>query len=817
MDTSEKVISFDSFEALTQEVMRDRDTKDMLAQRYAVRFIMLNNFGEFKNLAKFMTSIGVSFLDLEDLIDDEENDEWITKDVLLTELKNCRKSTFVTPFSEVVRFYNDDEFRGFFNEIMLLEDIRHPEKRIYIPLIGLQNRFTDFLNHFARIQESAPIWRYEAETQSVEVYFAKYKDFVLPNETIQCQLNSLREWLRFWKVQAPQKRIVCTSKPISAKYQYSKPDNIFNFTKISNAYEFMTQFLDLGFPFKYKEEEKSYWEMVLEKIDKSKISQFSFDGFIRKLFNKVKFEANDILIEWCKVENTSFERWLLSNYALNSSVSTKYPYFALCVESSTDLSDSNQLINMISTRVLYDIPANKRDEYSQERLNLISENKALFEKQLTTETQEWLYERTKEIFQQQSDLLHAINLCTGAFDFEKKLLIGWSNTYPENIKLKEALSRYYPEYVAYHQNVKPSHFTSSSQGWFVDYLAQYKKAKTLDKYLPSIIETLDLYNDSSANFYKWYFNFQSSHDLLAEVKNNVAYSPDKIYWIDGLGSEFLSYILYLIEQENSNLKVVRSQFCRSELPTSTFHNRFEGDNVQKFGELDELGHDPKGYKRFDTLIQELKVLKSIVHEIIETSRGKNCTIAIVSDHGLSCLSRLESSKKYDGKFEHEGRYIKTNETAHSDSDYIVHKNDIDGQIYKVALTHASLSKKPTHQVHGGCTPEEVVVPFLLLSNKNIATHLTKYQISGPLNGDIMLSNPAVTVSIIPEPKGAILKWEGKEYKMDRHGTSWTAMLTGITEGNHIIDIKPEGANSFEMTITVIGVSCSTDIDNMFDL
>ena len=163
MDTSEKVNVFSSLAELTKEIIRDRETHDMFAQRYAVRFIMLNNFNEFKELAKFMANIGVETLDLETLMEDP--DEWITNDELKEAIKACKVSTFVTPFSEVVRFYNDDDFRGFFNEIMLLEDIHNPNKRIYIPLVGLQNRFTDFLNHFARIQESAPVWRYDAEPQ----------------------------------------------------------------------------------------------------------------------------------------------------------------------------------------------------------------------------------------------------------------------------------------------------------------------------------------------------------------------------------------------------------------------------------------------------------------------------------------------------------------------------------------------------------------------------------------------------------------------------------------------------------------------------
>ena len=73
MDTSEKIIVFDSFERLTQVIIRDQDTRDMLSQRYAVRFIMLNNFNAFKDLAKFMANIGVDTLDMENLIDEGED------------------------------------------------------------------------------------------------------------------------------------------------------------------------------------------------------------------------------------------------------------------------------------------------------------------------------------------------------------------------------------------------------------------------------------------------------------------------------------------------------------------------------------------------------------------------------------------------------------------------------------------------------------------------------------------------------------------------------------------------------------------------
>lgn len=815
MDTSEKIKIFSSFGELTQEIIRDKDTRDMLAQRYAIRFIMLNNFNEFKELAKFMTNIGVDMLDLESLIEDGEDDMWITKDTLKDAIKACKTSTFVTPFSEVVRFYNDDDFRGFFNEIMLLEDIHNPAKRIYVPLIGLQNRFTDFLNHFARIEESAPIWRYDADAQSVEVFFAKYKDFVLPNESVQCQLDSLKDWLMFWKKQAPQERIVCTSAPIAAKYKYSKPDNIFNFTRIANAYEFMTQFLELRFPFEYKEDEKIYWERLLKYLDKNKLNNFSFEAFVRTSFNKVKFDAADVIAEWTNPSATVYERWLLRNYVLHTGFADLYPYICTCIDAVISLSDESQLINMIATRILYnDIPGNKFSDYAAERRNIIIENAALFETKLSNEEQNWLFDRIKEMFQVQGSLNTAIELCTGVFDFEKKLLMGWSVYYPDHKMLGDTVSKFYPEYAAYISNVKPSHFRIENQ-WVIDYIKAYKRAKMEDKYLDEIANVIKTKNNNAANFYKWYFEFDSTREVLGEISSNVIHRPDRIFWIDGLGIEFLSYILYLVNQENSGMKVVRSQITRSFLPSSTHHNRFEGETVKKYGALDELGHDSHGYKHFETLKEELKIIKSIIQEILSTSKKQKCTVAIVSDHGLSCLSRKALSKKYDGKFEHEGRYIKTNDDAITDPDYLVHENEQEGQKYKVALTHSSLSKVPTHQVHGGCTPEEVLVPFILLSNKEL-TNSVKYQIKY-MGEDIMLSNPVVSVTVIPQPSAVSLTCEGKTYNMDRNGTQWSTILQDITEGTHVIDVKPVDAESSEITIRVVGVGANTDISDMFDL
>jgi hypothetical protein len=248
MDYTDKIKEFSTLDALETEIRNDLVSKDVLAQRYCVRFIMLNNFDAYRKLFKFLTDdLNVNTFDLEDLAYGE--DKTVTIDALINEVQSFDQTTLITPFSELVRFYKEDDFRGFFNDIILSEDINHPQKRIYIPIIGLHNRFTDFLKNFGRIQESAPIWQYYTPSaDKVTVYISKYKHFDIAENLGICQLATMREWLKFWKKQAPQEKILCGAAPIRFNYMHAKPDSIFNFHVIDNAYQFITEFLSMVHP-----------------------------------------------------------------------------------------------------------------------------------------------------------------------------------------------------------------------------------------------------------------------------------------------------------------------------------------------------------------------------------------------------------------------------------------------------------------------------------------------------------------------------------------------------------------------------------------
>ena len=274
MTAEEKIRIFKSVEALIAEIKSDRYLNDILKNRYAVRFIMLDNFNVFQELSLQLAADNVNTFGLETLLSYDNKDRWITQD----ELKNCIKQinscTIVSPFSEIVRFYNEEKFTTFFNEIALLENPQDKlNRRIYIPLIGLESRFVKFLSSFGRIEESAPIWAVKTGvSQPVTIYLTpsanSTKGYSFPK--LYRGLETMYDWLLFWKTKAPTEKIICSSLPINVKYKYSQPDNIFDIKPIETAFEFITQFLKIQIDIEYKVSDEYFWIQLLSLIDSKK-------------------------------------------------------------------------------------------------------------------------------------------------------------------------------------------------------------------------------------------------------------------------------------------------------------------------------------------------------------------------------------------------------------------------------------------------------------------------------------------------------------------------------------------------------------------
>ncbi len=815
METSEKIITFDTLELLEEAILKDVSSKDVLAQRYCVRFIMLNSFDAFRKLTVFLNNaVKVCIVNLEDK--PLGPDKTIPIDTLLEVVKGIDKTSLVTPFSELVRFYPDEQFTGFFNEIILTEDIKNPGKRIYIPIIGLQNRFNDFIKNFGRVEESAPIWRYNApQDDRVMVYVSKFKDFEIPSHLNICSLSTMRDWLMFWKQQAPKDKILCGAMPIRVGWKNSRPDSIFSFHQVDNAYEFITEFLEIQVPIPYDEADDKYWDELLNRINRNASSSFSFKVFVEDYFNRKSLNAKDILDLWASRDIEPFGRWLLKYYALSLNVLEHSPYLKLVLSELTDLKNGESLFVNVAERILYFPTQAERERHFADRKNLMLTDGHHFRTLVPTDRQAWIEDKIVGFAQEDNNLVTAKKLCTSTFPFERRLFLGWFlHRHDQDFGLKH-LEEYYPEMVGYMKPMAELDITPEVV-WAKSYFDIFRNAKMLDTFTDKLKEAIASCNQNADSFFGWFYKFNESHDILNGLMSDASKAPDKVYWVDGLGAEFIPYILYLIEKSNRGYEAIHTEIARTTIPSNTHLNGFKlnGSSFVKISDLDDLAHEGH-YKKYDTLISELDTIERIVRRILDENKLGNHTVAIVSDHGLSSMSRKVDSLKLKSKTHHEGRYVslEDNDSAIHDEAFVIETNPRDRKRYMVALTHASLGTKPTHEVHGGATPEEVLVPFIVLTN-NDNKKLQSFKIQ-PIEAKVPVSSKAVEFMIMPEPKSAELTLNGKKYALTQQNMKWRAIVDDAKEGTFTTVVTPAKgkSQSFKIEFYGMGFNSSSLLDD----
>ena len=190
-------------------------------------------------------------------------------------------------------------------------------------------------------------------------------------------------------------------------------------------------------------------------------------------------------------------------------------------------------------------------------------------------------------------------------------------------------------------------------------------------------------------------------------------SDAKLYWLDGLGVEFLSFIKQTSKELDLSTKI---HVARAELPTltSTNKNFFDdwiGEKFRKNERLDELRHGKRNLPRPSYVYDELCIVKEALEEIEQVlKRGKSSKVILTSDHGSSrgAVKCRGKTWRMNSVGEHGGRCClidvrdeKPNCAAESNGYYSLSNYDRfqGGRLEGVEL-------------HGGATLEEVVVPVI---------------------------------------------------------------------------------------------------------
>jgi len=763
--------NFENIDSLLQKIREDKNTRNVTEKRFPARYIFLSNFDTLKSLVKETIRSGIQTFELSQLL--PKDDGWITKQEFIDKIKslNPGQDFLLLPFSEIARFYTKPDFNNLFSQLTEIENTGNSNQRIYIPLMGIRDRFEkEFYRNFNRKIEYSFTWEIFETIQRSTVFLNN--DLSVKIDNIQ-KINGTKEWLTLWKKDHSTPTL-CLSKTLFFLSDNAKPDEIFDFKKINNFKELIKQIFKIEIPIEYIESEKDFWEEIIKHLNKKSYS--SFYNLVKDVVNTTKITINNFVELWLSHDRQIFEKWLIKNYILSHDCIKDY-YLCQVVSNFNSL-DNLDLLTGLWLHI-FNINNPSQDNF-EHRITLLKQfydiKQFVLPENIINDSQQKL-EGIK-------DAKNKLKFITGLLDFEKEFIL---NLFAKSQDL--SILNKYPELQEYVDEVEFDNLKPEQQ-WVYSYLKKYKISKIKNKYTTEISEKINSINNNEDSFYKWYYSF----DEVTKFLNDINF--DYIFWIDALGLEWTGLINSWIKEKDYNLE--KNLIARVNLPTTTDANRYSNNDIKYIQDFDKFIHSNL-YHYPITIIAEFNKLKEIVDSIV---LQRNKRAIIISDHGLSALVRLNDSSKNFSQADHEGRYFSSEKanTFKKDDNYIIKDN------YIIASKHISLSSKPKREVHGGCTPEEVLVPVIIFNSKTDFVKRESYEIT-LISSEIDIKKPIVIFNISPIPSKKVYAFIGRnkiELKKDKNDNYCSD-----------IDIKKPGVLGLKIIIGSFEEEFSTNIKSGF--
>lgn len=770
---------FDNIDALMSEVARDKSVSAgsaaFTANRYPVRFVLFDNFRDCREFVSRQTGSSTLFQGIGLWLSHEFPDAMVTHSLLAERISEfvmgSTKDSIITPFSELARFYDNktgSEFQALISTIKSIESSRdgyEAHQRIYIPIVGLCGKMSHFSN-----DSQAAVWYLKDSDRQLNCRLVLTDGTTYGVQGLDKDytvVEDVKKWLEIWKNPDVKVKIICTSRAIYANAEYAQPDNAFEYVTCCNAYDFLTKGLGLNLGFiEYDEDDEQFWRRLASEIE---VENFDFDKFFNAKFGIHDLSDCDVFFNVWFRESSQYDRWLLGAYYTYRFCDKGYVCQVL--RRCRDYTDAEFAKELLLT--VFDLES--RDDCLEERR--FGASKAVEHNIVLPENvQEELVRRISEV-EEKSGCRTALGYLTQLTDAEKSLVIRW---YSEGKITEDDFKEIYPDLYSY---LSPTLGTQEeSKQWCLRYIDDYKRAKVRNRYTEEISQSIAEKNADEVSFNSWYNDFPTVRTAMCG-RGDI----DTYFWIDGLGMEWVPFIAHIVEQRKTDGYFLNDvMIARALLPTGTENNKSDlqalvGGQLQKNGDLDSESHKSRPYPSY--IISDLKELRHIVNRILDENPGKK--IAIISDHGISYMPQLRKGLNLSGVTgDHSGRFATwDNGKPVSDSKYKI----LDDGRTICALSHEALTSKVKEGsgCHGGCTPEEVLVPIVIVSGSQENATCSVVQRTFVLSG----TDPVIRFSIsgLTNADVPYVEYNGRKYKMFRtSATEWVSeSLALVSECNDV--------------------------------
>lgn len=302
-----------------------------------------------------------------------------------------------------------------------------------------------------------------------------------------------------------------------------------------------------------------------------------------------------------------------------------------------------------------------------------------------------------------------------------------------------------------------------------------------------------------------------SYDYRYSVLSNMISSECIVLWIDALGAEWLPLLHWALSLSTEGV-VESAAVTQAVMPTKTsFNKHWENMDVpyRKLDRLDKLAHkgvidEPDYYACVEEQIAFVIDIRKTAEELLKTYHR----VIITGDHGVSRLAARFFHKRNGlpvprgAKIGSHGRYCVLQETDYTVLPNQVLVKDSEGKQYVVLFNYDHFSKpgfatgtndeNPTFgEVHGGGSPEEVLVPVIVFESRKELFQTAQWK-KNPIK---IMSRRAKAVLTFHRP---VEDLQAKIGSVDGLCTPegdkkrWTIVFKGIAPAVHQITIVADG-------------------------
>lgn len=779
--------------------------------RYPVRFFSMKyERGTSESLIQLRHRLdGVEFFDIRNLLPHE--DAWITTDRFVSALQelDCRKSYMVVGFSEYARFLSEDEFISLLISLLEIENkAEKTKRRIYIPCFALYSQIKKKVKKYHRRFDAYNPFLNDTEVEDLpKIYFIS--DEIQFEDQRNIVVNSA-EWFGMWRNPEidPQIPILCMSKTLFYFYSNASPDNVYNIKQIKTYKEYLGCRYKVSGLRDYKKDPDAFYKRLLGVVQRAQGKPL-WEMVLAEL-NVQTIAASDIYMIW-KSENM-FQNWLIQNYILKNIAGESYLYQMMdasekltkaefvectykCIFASRSAASNEERRKILESvrRADGDIALSQEiiGYYNQLFCDCVRRRTTLSVGEIDlTKDEETLSEKRDTI--REGLKAEFIPFLTCSSRYERKLMI-WM--YRQGLMTDEEIKDQYPALWAYKNYVDVNSYSETECGKFDDYFKMYRNCRLNLESRETYDRILSDWNGDGNTFYRWYYD--NALEFPEVILRKKSFSGT-VYVLDGVSAEFTGYIYYLL----SGLGYAAEEICygKSHLPSTTSAAQTFYPETYKW----DLTYDKKVvheglYYHVDNLEKALTVVGQMVAKIASVQQDE--TFAVIADHGATAGHKIQKKeKKYQfEQADHDGRCWHNKERRHVEPspDYIIYDDEA-GEEWVIALNQQSLYNNSRYEVHGGATPEEVLVP-VIIARKGARSERT-YMLR-TVNLHVSGLDKVIEVKITPRPEeGAVrlMAKDGTDTEMffDEETNTWKGRLNRgieqdirITAGQQSFDFR----------------------------